>query len=119
MTCQCMKLFYLDTWHRGIILQMILLHKIGARNEINLMPLLKIHSLGKEQAWAVWHITETEQALSGNALEDCPQNLINSHKRMEWMAARLLTQAIIENIGRKYHGLGKDEFGKPFLKNHP
>src|SRR4051812_38746041 len=112
-----MNLFYLNTRHRRLILQMIFLHKIGARNDINLMPLLKIHPLGNEQAWAVWHITETEQSLAYSAMENCPQDVINNRKRLEWVAARALTRAIMENMGREYHGLGKNEFGKPVLKN--
>src|SRR4051812_43807948 len=98
---------------------MILLHKIGARNQINLMPLLKIHSLGKEQAWAVWHVTESEQELSFRAMESCPGEIMNNQKRLEWAAVRALTRAVMENFGCEYHGLKKNEFGKPFLKKNP
>jgi 4'-phosphopantetheinyl transferase len=98
---------------------MIYLHKIGAHHSINLMPLLKIHTLGKQRAWAVWHITEKEQELSNNATEYCPTEVINTLKRLEWLASRALTKGLMESMGCEYHGIGKNEFGKPFLKNNP
>ena len=82
------------------------------------MPLLKIHSLGKQQAWAAWHITETEQELSYKAMETCPDEIINAQKRLEWAAARALTRAILESFGCEYFGMGKNEFGKPSLKKN-
>lgn len=82
------------------------------------MPLLKIQSLGKQQCWALWHITETEEALSFASMESCPEDIINSQKRLEWLAARALIKSILEDAGLEYYGLRKDEFGKPFLKKH-
>ncbi len=83
------------------------------------MPILKIHSLGKQRAWAVWHITETEEALAGYAKERCPDEIINTQKRLEWTAARALTRAILESFNDEYFGIGKNQFGKPFLKKSP
>ena len=82
------------------------------------MPRLKIHSLGPEQAWAVWHITETEEELSFLSLESCPETIVNPQKRLEWLSARALIQALLQHFGLAYQGLRKDEFGKPFLKEH-
>ena len=82
------------------------------------MPLLKIHSLGKEQCWALWHITETEEVLSFASMESCPEEITNSQKRLEWLASRALIKSMLENTGLDYNGLRKDEFGKPFLKKH-
>jgi 4'-phosphopantetheinyl transferase len=98
---------------------MIILHKIGAHNQINLMPILKIHSLGKQQGWAVWHITESEEQLSRQSMETCPGEIINHQKRLEWTAARALARTILEGFGGTYSGVGKNELGKPFLKNNP
>lgn len=82
------------------------------------MPLSKIQSLGKQQCWALWHITETEEALSFLSMESCPEDIINSQKRLEWLAARALIKSMLEDAGLEYYGLRKDEFGKPFLKKH-
>ncbi len=82
------------------------------------MPLLKIHTLGKQQAWAVWHIAESERELSDLAMETCPAEIVNSQKRLEWAAARALTRELLENLGCSYFGMEKDEFGKPFLKKN-
>ena len=83
------------------------------------MPVLKVESLGKEQVWALWHITETEGELAFQAMESCPDDIINLQKRLEWLAGRALIKSIVDECGLTYQGLRKDEFGKPFLKNLP
>ncbi len=83
------------------------------------MPLLKIHTLGKEQAWAVWRIAESEDKLTTLVNERCPADVVNSQKRLEWLAARALTKQVINDFGHSYVGIDKNEFGKPFLKNNP
>jgi len=83
------------------------------------MPLLKIHSTGIESGVGLWHISETEEALAYSAQQTCPEEIINKQKRLEWLAARSLVRSMLENQGMEYNGLTKDEFGKPFLKEHP
>ncbi len=83
------------------------------------MSILKLHSLGKDQAWAIWHIEETEEELSFEAEQSCPDEIIFQQKRLEWLAGRALIRSLVENCGMDYLGLRKDEFGKPFLKEHP
>jgi 4'-phosphopantetheinyl transferase len=83
------------------------------------MPLVKIHSLGKESAWGLWHIQEGEAELYDLTEEYWPLEIVNEQKRLEWLAGRALLKALMENLGLKYHGLRKDEFGKPFLNTHP
>lgn len=83
------------------------------------MPLLKIHSLGNQQAWGLWHISESEAELSFAAQETCPDELVSNSKRLEWLAGRALIKLLSEYCGLAYEGLRKDEFGKPFLKVHP
>ena len=83
------------------------------------MPSVKTKVLGKEQEWALWHITETEQELSFAAMETCPDDIIHEQKRLEWLAARALIKSMVEDFGLEYYGIHKDEFGKPFLKEHP
>lgn len=82
------------------------------------MALLKIESLGKEQAWGLWQIIEREEEISFAALESCPEEIVNAQKRLEWLAGRALIKSLVEDCGLQYHGLRKDEFGKPFLKNN-
>ncbi len=79
------------------------------------MPLLEIHSLGENQAWALWHIRETEEELSALAGEICPSEIVNGYKRLEWLTGRLSIKSLLENLGLQYHGIRKDEYGKPFL----
>ncbi len=83
------------------------------------MPLVKIHSLGEEQAWGLWHMQETEGELSFASMESCPDEIVNTQKRLEWLTGRTLIKALLENLGLQYHGLHKDKFGKPFLNDHP
>jgi 4'-phosphopantetheinyl transferase len=86
---------------------------------LNPMPLQKIYTTGTEQAWALWHITENEGELSFASQESCPEDIVNFQKRLEWLAARALIKTLLEEFGLDYYGLRKDEFGKPFLKEHP
>jgi 4'-phosphopantetheinyl transferase len=83
------------------------------------MPLLKIHSTGIESGLGLWHISETEEALAFSAQQTCPEEIVNKQKRLEWLAARSLVRRLLEDQGMVYHGLTKDEFGKPYLKEHP
>ena len=83
------------------------------------MPVFESQSLGKEQAWAIWHIQESEEELSFKAQQSCPDEIIFPEKRLEWLAGRALIRSLTEDCGLEYLGLRKDEFGKPFLKEHP
>ena len=83
------------------------------------MPILKLQSIGNDQAWAYWQIQESERELSYLAQESCPDEILFPQKRLEWLAGRALIRALVENCGLEYHGLRKNEFGKPFLKTHP
>ncbi len=82
------------------------------------MPLLQTNSLGKEQCWAIWHVTETEPELSYAAMESCPEEIVSLQKRLEWLAARALLRSMLDDVGLQYYGIRKNEFGKPFLKEH-
>ncbi|HCR53330.1 MAG TPA: 4-phosphopantetheinyl transferase [Cytophagales bacterium] len=68
---------------------------------------------------ALWHIIEDEDTLSEMAhLDTCPTEIVSPQKRLEWLAGRLLIRNLVESAGLPYHGIQKDEFGKPFLKKH-
>jgi len=69
---------------------------------------------------AIWHIIEDETQLTNDlGGENCPKEIISREKRLEWLAGRILLKQLTESSGLVYDGVIKDEFGKPFLKNHP
>lgn len=82
------------------------------------MPVLKMNKVGKESTWALWFISESEHELSFTTMETCPDEIVSPLKRLEWLSGRALIKALLENLGLEYHGLRKDEFGKPYLKEH-
>ena len=83
------------------------------------MP-LEVFETGEKRAWALWRITESEEELTGllNIREEPPSTITNIRKRLEWIAGRLLTQTLLENFDLDYHGIIKDEFGKPYAQDH-
>jgi len=83
------------------------------------MPLVRSETTGEESAWGLWQITETEEELSYEALESCPDEIIAPSKRKEFLAGRALLRTLAEKVGVQYTGIRKDEQGKPYLKNQP
>lgn len=83
------------------------------------MPLENLHK-GTNSAWALWKIEEEESVLASAVapFETAPSNLTNPLKRLEFLAGRVLIKELANVFDLKFHGLTKDEFGKPFLKNH-
>jgi 4'-phosphopantetheinyl transferase EntD len=81
------------------------------------MPLEKI-VVESSRAWALWLITEDEISLTRelNGLENVPESLKNSQKRLEWLAGRVATREVMQSLNIAFHGIAKDEFGKPFPK---
>jgi 4'-phosphopantetheinyl transferase len=51
-------------------------------------------------------------------METCPDEIISPQKRLEWLSGRALLKTLVENCGLNYVGIRKDEYGKPFLKEH-
>jgi phosphopantetheinyl transferase len=82
------------------------------------MPLLKIQKNSEQSGWALWFITETEQELSEISGESIDNTIISYTKRLEWLAGRALIKSLVEQCGLDFYGLEKDEYGKPFLKEH-
>lgn len=82
------------------------------------MPILHFHKTST-QVVALWKITEEESALVSQLLapEDIPESLKHPHKRLEFIASRLLTQLLLKEFNQVYAGIYKDEFGKPYLTN--
>ena len=81
------------------------------------MPVQSIENAGGG-AWALWEVTEIESELTYASLESCPDDIVHPQKRLEWLAGRALIRSLAESYGVNYVGLRKDEFGKPFLKEH-
>lgn len=68
------------------------------------------------RAWGLWKIEEEERVLH-NYLplpEPVPDNISNPKKRLEWLAGRVLVNAVMQGLGMRYQGIDKDEHGKPF-----
>jgi phosphopantetheinyl transferase len=82
------------------------------------MPLLKIQKSDKQSGWALWFITEQESELSEASGEQVDSSILSYTKRLEWLAGRALIKSLVEQCGLEFHGIDKDEFGKPFLKKH-
>ncbi len=82
------------------------------------MPLLKIQKTDKQSGWALWFITEAEPELFEASGELLDTSIVSYTKRLEWLAGRALIKSLVEQCGMEFYGLEKDEFGKPFLKNH-
>ncbi len=82
------------------------------------MPIIDLNGIGTGKI-ALWHITEDENSLS-NQLKPIyfPTEIVSPQKRLEWLAGRLLLRHLVSSSGLIYHGIEKDAFGKPFLKNN-
>jgi 4'-phosphopantetheinyl transferase len=82
------------------------------------MPLENLHS-NTNRAWALWKIDETESFFAGEVytVEQIPDTITNSQKRLEYLAARVLLKVLLNQWNIPFEGLTKDIFGKPFLKN--
>lgn len=83
------------------------------------MPLLKLHELNNGGQWAIWRVDEAQEELAYDALESPPEEIVSPQKRLEYLAGRTLIKLLAEHNNLDYEGLRKDEFGKPFLKDHP
>jgi 4'-phosphopantetheinyl transferase len=82
------------------------------------MPLLKIQKISEQSGWALWFITETEQELSEISGQPIDSKIVSYPKRLEWLAGRALIKSLVEQCGMDFHGLEKDDYGKPYLKKH-
>lgn len=82
------------------------------------MPIIDLNGVNRGKI-ALWHITEDENYLADQLKPTaCPTKIISPQKRLEWLAGRLLLRHLVHSSGLIYHGIEKDAFGKPFLKNH-
>ena len=82
------------------------------------MPLEKIKA-EQNRCWGLWKVEEDEPTLAANleSVETIPTAMTNPQKRLEWVSGRILVKALMARLGLTYHGIEKDEFGKPFPKS--
>jgi 4'-phosphopantetheinyl transferase len=79
------------------------------------MPLEKI-VVESDRAWALWLITEDEITLQSevSSIEQMPEGMSNSQKRLEWLAGRVAAKHVMSALNVDFRGIAKDKFGKPF-----
>jgi 4'-phosphopantetheinyl transferase len=84
------------------------------------MPLEKLEYKAEERAWGIWKITEDETALlrQVDQFESIPDSITHPQKRLEYIAGRVLARNLLEAIGKRFEGVTKDVFGKPFFKEN-
>ncbi len=82
------------------------------------MPLQSFQAKDQQSGWALWFITESEEALQQHVHESIPVEITSHQKRLEWLAGRLLIKTLVEKCGLVFQGMTKDEFGKPHLIHH-
>ena len=85
------------------------------------MPIVKTAKINEKSIYAIWKITENVEELrklaQNTANVQLPdKNISNETKKMEWIAGRLLLASLVNEVGRNYAGIYKDEYGKPYLK---
>lgn len=85
------------------------------------LPLLFSEPFAETGLLGVWETTEAPADLLAG-LASLPaevtevQTLLHPQKRLEFAASRLLLRHLTGRVGLPYHGLVKDEFGKPALR---
>ncbi len=82
------------------------------------MPLKEIHQTGNQSGWAIWHIDESEEQLTNKIIGNAPIEITHTNKKLEWLAVRQLTIELCNQLGLRFFGVYKNEFGKPFLEKH-
>jgi 4'-phosphopantetheinyl transferase len=93
--------------------------KVLTLKKLSNMPLEKI-VLESTRAWALWRIKEDEASLAAriSPLEQISETITNTNKRLEWLAGRVLVKEVLASMALPFHGITKDEYGKPFPKGY-
>ncbi len=80
------------------------------------MPVEKVVR-NKSRCWGLWRVTESPNLLAAKLtpFEQIPDAITHDTKRLEWIAGRLLTRHLLEELGVEYRGIAKNEHGKPHL----
>ncbi|MTI21086.1 4'-phosphopantetheinyl transferase superfamily protein, partial [Fulvivirga sp. RKSG066] len=87
------------------------------------MPVNKTIEVSKSRFLAIWHVEESFEELL-NALNPIAEDrelllsFKNKIKQLEWLSGRLTIKHLTHLLGIDYHGLTKDNHGKPSLRGH-
>ena len=79
------------------------------------MPILLSKKINEHSAYAIWHITETEEQLL-QLISETPPNGVPD-KRSEWIVTRILVQYLCQSFKLTYEGVSRLPSGKPTLNN--
>ncbi|MDH5396569.1 MAG: 4'-phosphopantetheinyl transferase superfamily protein [Cyclobacteriaceae bacterium] len=73
------------------------------------------------RALGIWDITESlsalEQQLDIKMEDNSHLPLTHEKKRAEWFSTRIMAREMMGYMGWSYHGIFKDQFGKPHFKH--
>jgi phosphopantetheinyl transferase len=87
------------------------------------MPIVRQWTVFEHCAILIWEIAEPidelqeELVITPDEWEEY-HTISHPQKQLEWLSGRRAMQTLLETKGWKYEGMIKDEYGKPFLKNH-
>jgi 4'-phosphopantetheinyl transferase len=84
------------------------------------MPIVE-QDVTPNRAWGLWKIEEPEDWLHHEVEESTsvPSTITHPNKRLEYLAARVLVKQLVSQMGLIFHGISKNDYGKPSLINHP
>lgn len=86
------------------------------------MPLSKIEKTSNNVLWGLWEINESVEALyqllapQGFDLERYQQKKIDKTKK-EFLASRILASQLLQQLGKEYCGITRDENNKPHFND--
>ena len=84
------------------------------------MPQHTLVSVDSSTAYGLWHIAESEEVLR-DQLQLTPtesvmcQQLTHLHRRLSWLAARVMLQCLCSSLGYAYTGVLKNHWGQPYV----
>lgn len=87
------------------------------------MPIIKHEQINAKSSWVIWRIDETiEDFLQKVTLDECDKKdleaIRHEDKKREWFSSRLAVKHLLGARQLKFNGIKKDQFNKPFLKDH-
>tara|TARA_R110000868_G_scaffold33983_2_gene123027 strand:- start:493 stop:1107 length:615 start_codon:yes stop_codon:yes gene_type:complete len=76
-------------------------------------------NISNHAAYAIWRVSASEETLYPMLDEDIPNEIekYHPHKKIEFLASRILMKKLCEFLDVSYNGIWKDECGKPHLEN--
>ncbi len=78
-----------------------------------------IHHISDSSAYALWQCSDSTSELAQRYDGELPERFasFHTHKQAEFLSSRLLLKDLCLHMGIPFHGVWKDEHGKPHLKN--